>query len=98
MASPITVGAAAITVAAANRNRVSIRFQNTSATQVIYIKKIPPTGVVTVVSATDYEVELEPVTTFVDGSESFITNSTAGFQAIASAAAGVLAIYETSRV
>lgn len=98
MASPITIGAAAITVAVANRNRVSIRFQNTSATQVIYLKKIPSTGVVTVVSATDYEIALQPVTALVDGSESFITNSISGFQAIASAAAGVLAIYETVRV
>lgn len=96
MASPITVGVAVVTIAVPNIKRVSITFQNTSATQVIYIKKIFPIGT-TIVSAADYQVELQPITALVDGSDSFTTNSTAGFMAIASAAAGTLAVYETSR-
>lgn len=96
MASPVTIGTTAIVVAPINKKRSLIRFQNTSATQVIYIKKVPITGTFTVVSAADYEVLLEPITALVDGGDAFETNSVASFMAIASAAAGTLAVYETS--
>jgi hypothetical protein len=98
MASPLTIGTTATVVALVNRSRVNIRFQNTSPTQVIYIKKIPLTGTYTAVSSTDYEVALQPVTALVEGGEAFETNSVASFMAISSAAAGVLAVYETSKV
>ena len=95
MASPITVGIATVVAAPVNKNRVSIRFQNGGAT-IIYIKKVPVSGVYWAVSATDYEVMLA-----VPGAgavEFFETNSTASFIAVGNAAAGVLAIYETSNV
>lgn len=98
MASPITIGVAAVLVTPVNKKRVLIRFQNTSPTQVIYLKKVPITGTTTTVSAADYEIELQPVTTLVDGSDAFETNAVNSFIAISSAAAGVLAIYETSKV
>ena len=95
MASPITVGVTTVVVAPVNKKRVSIRFQNAGAT-IIYIKKVPVTGVYWAVSATDYEVMLAvPAAGTV---EFFETNSIASFIAISSAAAGVLAIYETSKV
>lgn len=98
MASPIGVGVAASIVAVVNRNRADIRFQNTSATQTIYIKKIPLSGSVTTVSATDYEIRLLPDSATDVAGEAFITNSVASFMAIATAAGGTLAVYETNRV
>ena len=95
MASPLTIGVATVVVAPVNTKRVSIRFQNGGAT-IIYLKKVPVSGVYWAVSATDYEVMLAvPAAGAV---EFFETNSTASFIAISSAAAGVLAIYETSNV
>lgn len=97
MASPIVVGTAAMVAVPINVNRGIVRFQNTSATQIIYIKKIPLSGSYGVVSATDYEVRLLPDDAVSTG-DYFETNSIASFMAISSAAAGSLSIYETSKV
>lgn len=98
MASPITVGVVAIVVAPINKKRAAIKFQNTSPTQIIYIKKIPLSGAFSTVSATDYEFKLSPLAEPTEGAESFETNSIASFMAISSAAGGILAIYETQYV
>jgi hypothetical protein len=97
MASPITVGTAAIVVAPINTNRSNIRFQNTSS-NIIYIKKIPLSGAYSVVSATDYEVQLFPASSSQEGGEAFETNSIASFMAIAATAGSALAVYETNKV
>jgi len=98
MASPITLGTTAIIVVPINKKRANIRFQNTSATQTVYIKKIPLTGPFTTVSITDYDVRMLPDSATGEGGEPFETNSIASFMAIASAAAATLAIYETNKV
>jgi len=98
MASPITVGTTAIVVALANLSRADIRFQNTSLTQTIYLKRVPSTGLFTPVSTTDYDVRMLPDSATGEGGEPFETNSVSAFQAISSAAAGTLAIYETVKV
>ena len=98
MASPITVGATAMAAALANPRRVSIRFQNASATQTLYFVRQIGT-VANVPSATNYEFSLTPGSVVFDTNvANTSTNSTAQFNVVASAAAGVLAIYETSRV
>lgn len=96
MASPITIGTTAITIATRNTRRSDIRFQNTGAT-IIYIKKIPAEGLFTPPSATDYEVLLAPPAALTESGEAFITDSISSFAAVSSAAAGVLAIYETNK-
>ena len=95
MASPLVVGTTVTVVAPVNRRRADIRFQNTSATQTVYLKKIPLTGTTTAVSTTDYEIRLLPDSATDVAGEAFITNSIASFMAIATAAAGSLAVYET---
>lgn len=97
MASPVTVGTTAIVVVLAHANRASIRFQNTSATQTIYIKRIPSSGTYTVVSATDYDVRMLPDSATGEGGAPFDTASTAAFMAVSSAASGSLAMFETTR-
>ena len=96
MASPLVVGTTSVVVAPINTSRASLQIQNTSATQTIYIKKIPISGSFTVVSATDYEMLLTPATAA--AGDAFVTNSVASFMAIASAAGGAVAIYETNKV
>jgi len=98
MASPVTIGTSAVVVVPVNKDRVSIRFQNTSATQTIYIKKIPLEGAFSVVSVTDYDVRMLPDSSTGEGGEPFETSSIASFMAISSAAAGTIAIYETVKV
>lgn len=94
MASPLSIGTSAVTIAAVNTNRVLIRFQNTGAT-IIYIKRVPLTGYFTTVSPTDFEVMLAiPAAGTV---EFFETNSASAFIAVSSAASGFLAVYETQR-
>ena len=96
MASPLSIGITASIIAVVNKKRDIIRFQNTSAAAIVYIKKIPLTGTTTTVSATDYDVMLTGNT--VEGGEVFETNSIASFMAIASVAATPLSVYETSKV
>lgn len=96
MASPLTIGTTASIIALVNTKRNSIRFQNTSsASQIIYIKKIPLTGTTTTVSPTDYDVRLFAGVLAEGLEEAFETQSVASFMAISSAAAGTLAVYET---
>jgi len=97
MASPVIVGTSAIVVAPINKKRSNIRFQNTS-TNIIYIKKIPLSGPYSVVSATDYEIQLFPASSSQEGGEAFETNSIASFMAIAAGASSALAVYETNKV
>jgi hypothetical protein len=92
MSSPLTVGATAIVAVPANRHRVDVRFQNTGAT-ILYLARAP-----IVPTALNYEIMLA-IPTAGEINEAFIsTNSTAQFNVLSSAAAGVLAIYETNRV
>jgi hypothetical protein len=98
MASPITVGTTAAVVVLQNLSREGVRFQNTSATQTIYLKRVPSSGLFTPVSATDYDVRMLPDSATAEGGAPFSTNSVSAFQAISSAAAGVLAVYETVKV
>jgi len=92
MASPITVGTTAIVAAPANRKRVAIRFQNTGAT-ILYLSRAP-----IVPTATNYEILLA-IPTGGEVNEAYVqTNSTAQFNVLSSASAGVLAIYETIKV
>lgn len=97
MASPIIVGTSAIVVAPINKKRSNIRFQNASP-NIVYLKKIPLSGPYTVVSATDFEVQLFPASSSQEGGEAFETNSVASFMAIAAAANSALAIYETNNI
>ena len=97
MASPIIIGITPVTVVPINTKRSIVRLQNTGVTT-ITIKKIPLDGPFTPVSITDYDVLLGPLAAPGEGGEAFETNSTASFMAIASAAAGSLAIYETVKV
>jgi len=98
MISPLPIGIFAVTVAVVNKHRSLIRFQNTSAAQVIYLKKIPLAGVITPVSFSDYEVILFPLASVTEVGDDFSTNSISGFQAISSAIGGTLAIYETQKL
>ena len=98
MASPITIGITPIVVILSNTSRVVVRFQNTSPTQTIYIKRVPNEGLFTPVSITDYDVRMLPDSATGEGGEPFETNSVSAFQAVASAAAGTLAIFETVKV
>jgi len=98
MASPVTLGTTAAVVLLPNLSRAGVRFQNTSATQTIYLKRVPSEGLYTAVSTTDYDVRMLPDSATGEGGEPFETNSVSGFQAIASAAAATLAIYETVKV
>jgi len=98
MASPLVIGTTAVVIALVNKQRANIRFQNTSATQIIYIKKIPLTGTYTVVSATDYDLKMLPDSATGEGGEPFETNSVCSFMAISSAAAGTIAVFETNNV
>ena len=98
MASPIVVGTTAIVAVPANASRNNIRFQNTSSTQTIYLKRIPTTGAYGIVSTTDYDIRLLPDTATAEGGEPFETQSTASFMVISSASAGSLAIFETVKV
>lgn len=95
MASPITVGTVASIVAAVNKIRADIRFQNVGSHD-IYLKKIPFSGVFTPPTSTDYEVLLKPSGHESEGGEAFITNSISAFAAVSSSHDGKLAIYETS--
>jgi len=97
MASPLTVGVAAIIAVPRNDRRVKVRFQNTSPTQTLYFVKQPTTAVA-IPSATNYEFLLAPGTT-AEVNEAYIeTNSTSQFNVVASAAAATLAVFETVRV
>jgi len=98
MSSPITVGVAAIVAVPINRNRASVRFQNTSPSQILYLKRIPLEGPYSVVSATDYDVRMLPDSATGEGGEPFETKSIASFMVVASAAAGTLAVFETVKV
>jgi len=95
MASPIVVGTTAIVAVVANPKRAGLRFQNVSATQTLYFKRIPATGTYTIVSATDYDFRMLPDSATGEGGEPFETNSVASFMVISSAAAGSLAVFET---
>jgi hypothetical protein len=86
--SPQTVGLIAITIPR-NRNRVNIRFQNTGTT-ILYVSRS------NLVSATNFEFTI-PAPTLTEPSESNITtNSTSAFYVVSSAAAGQIAIFETT--
>jgi len=98
MTSPISIGTTAIVVAPINKRRSIIRFQNTGKDS-IFIKKIPITGNTSIVSDTNFEVELFPESaSSKEGGQSFETNSIASFMAISSAAGNALAVYETNKV
>jgi hypothetical protein len=97
MASPITIGTTATIVVEKNRKRVNVRFQNTSP-NIIYLKKIPLKGAYSIVSPTDYEVQLFPASSSQEGGEAFETNSISSFMAISAAAGSTLAIYETYKI
>jgi len=97
MASPLIIGTTAVAIAVRNTRRADIRFQNTGAT-IIYIKKVPLEGLFTPPSATDYEVLLAPPAALTESGEAFITDSISSFAAVSSAAAGVLAVYETIKM
>jgi len=95
MASPIVVGTTAIIAVPKNTSRALLRLQNTSSTQTIYIKRIPLSGVYSVVSATDYDLRMLPDSVTGEGGEPFETASINSFMVIASASGGSLAIFET---
>lgn len=97
MASPITVGTSAVILVPINTSRANLQIQNTSATQTIYLKRIPVSGAYTVVSATDYEMLLTPASATAAAGDAFVTNSVASFMAIASASGGLVAVYETNK-
>lgn len=94
MVTPLSIGTTAMPVAPINRKRAIIRFQNTGQKD-IYIKKIPLTGAIAPVSATDYDA-LVAATTGNSEAVVFETNSINGFQAISVTPGSTLAIYETS--
>lgn len=97
MASPITVDTSATRIAVLRANRADVRFQNVG-TSTIYIKKIPLTGVIPAISATDFEVQLiSPPSANREG-EVFITNSVCGFVALSSKAGGSVSVYETTKI
>lgn len=96
--TPITVWVTAIMVAPSKTNRVSIRFQNVSATQTLYFVRQISLTVTNIPSATNYEFSLEPGSAvYEDNLANITSNSTAQFNCVSSAAAGSLAIYETTR-
>ena len=98
MASPITVGVTAMTAVAANPRRVSVRFQNASATQTLYFVRQIGT-IPNVPSVTNYEFSLTPGSAVFDSNVAHTaTDSTVAFNVVSSAAAGVLAIYETVKI
>ena len=95
MVSPITVGTSAIVAVAKNTKREKIRFQNASVTQTLYFVRQIGTAA-NIPSATNYEVALFPTSAVFDPNEAaWETDSTAQFNVVSSAAAGVLAILET---
>ena len=97
MVSPIIVGIIPAVIAPLDKKRVDIRFQNTGVS-IIYLKKIPLTGVFSFPSATDYEVLLAPAALLNEAGEAFVTNSVSSFAAVSSIPGGILAIYETRKV
>jgi hypothetical protein len=98
MANPIIVGTSAITAIGANRDRVSVRFQNTSTTQTLYfIRQLGTSPAIP--SATNFEFSLSPASAVFDPNDAWIeTNSTATFNVVASAAGGEVAIFETVKI
>ncbi len=98
MITPITVGTASIVAVPKNRMRDKVRFQNVSATQVLYFTR--QFGIIpNVPSATNYEVALFPTTVVFDPNEAFWeTESTAQINVVASATGGSLAILETVKI
>jgi len=82
MTSPLSIGTTSIIVAPINRKRAILRMQNTGGKD-IYVKKIPLSGLIVPVSATDYDVVVAATT---GNSEAvvFETNSINAFQAISS--------------
>lgn len=97
MATPLSIGTTAIAVALINKKRAIIRFQNTGLKD-IYIKKIPLTGVIDPVSATNYEVLLPSSHGETDEGAIFETNSVNAFQAVAVTPGSTMAVYETVKV
>lgn len=96
MASPIVIGTTASVVVPINKNRAVVRFQNVGSSN-IFIKKIPLEGAYSVVSHTDFEIDLFPASSSQEGGEAFETNSIASFMAVGTGATS-LAIYETNKV
>jgi hypothetical protein len=95
MASPVTVGVAAIVAVPKNTKRNSVRFQNVSATQTLYfVRQIGTTP--NIPSVTNYEVALFPASAVFDPNDAdFESRSIAQWNVVSSAAAGSLAILET---
>lgn len=97
MANPMTIGTTPVKLVSANKNRALVRFQNVCK-NVIYLKKIPMSGVIPPVSDTDFEIRLESSPSANEYGEVFETNSIAGFVAVASKADSSVSVYETSYV
>lgn len=91
MATPISVGVTAVVAVLRNPKRVQVLFQNTGATT-LYFYRNP-----NIPSTTSFEFQLNPGTTATNENSKLITDSIAQFNVISSAAAGVLAIFETTR-
>jgi hypothetical protein len=95
MANPITVGITAGVAINRNRNRVSVRFQNTGTTILYFIRQFGHISVIP--SPTNYEFLLQPGAT-AEMNESFIeSRSTSQFNVVSSVVGGLLAILETVR-
>ena len=98
MITPITVGITAMIAVPANPKRSSIRFQNVSVTQTLYFVRQIGT-IPNVPSITNFEFSIAPESVVFDPNDAnATTDSTAQFNVVASAAAGSLAIYETSKL
>lgn len=97
MPSPITVDDSAKVIATLRANRADIRFQNVG-TSTIYIKKIPLSGIIPSISATDFEVQLISPPSANEEGEVFITNSVCGFVALSSKDGGSVSVYETVKI
>lgn len=93
MITPITVPVTPIVAISANRKRNAVRFQNSGATTLYFVRQIGTTT--NVPSATNYEYSLAAPTVTDPNENSFTTNSTAQFNVVSSAVGGILAIAET---
>jgi hypothetical protein len=90
MASPLTIGTSSVLISG-NPKRVDIRFQNNGATILYFKRQLTPSA--NLPSATNYDFALGVPAAGVTGI--IETNSTSPFYVVSSAAAGVLAVYET---
>jgi hypothetical protein len=94
MVTPVTIGTTAVTVLPANTRRYSVRFQNTGASTLYFVRQISTT-VANVPTITNYEFLLGPGGATEINEAYTETRSTAQFNVVSSAAGGTLAVLET---